>query len=384
MLEGNRSSSTRTELAAGCLALAAEGPIHQATDSMAYQKMATKIINSDWTRRRRPWGITKDGDLWQQFEKLVEAKGAKAIRITWIKGHAQAKHIEQGTTTWQHKEGNDLADSLAERAVVQDNDDALHLAGYYRAKQDNLQKLVQKIHDMFLRVLKEDRRLREIKEKGQRAQRWVETGVSRPTTKIQKDHSFPDLEQGVIIKMRPLENQKSFENNVTGLAMYAQVHDFFKHSIWKPTSEGANGSSWVEMLARFHQLGGRIKSKEDPITSFAKPLSLKQQMDIFRRVAKSIINIYIEPEEQYMFKAAKVIQQRLKHYGVNRHVPCISAEICLKNEQANELHKALISTKIELNRVNLDSLSKGTLRVLDGPIKMRAIPPWQAQGEEGY
>ena len=48
------------------------------------------------------------------------------------------------------------------------------------------------------------------------------------------------------------------------------------------------------------------------------------------------------------------------------------------------MHTALISIKTELNRVNLDSVSKGTLRVLDGPIKMKAIPPWQAQGEEGY
>ena len=51
---GHRASSTRTELAAGCVAATAPGGMHQATDSKAYCDLANAIINN-----RRP----DDADL---------------------------------------------------------------------------------------------------------------------------------------------------------------------------------------------------------------------------------------------------------------------------------------------------------------------------------
>ena len=62
-LPGGKTSSTRTELAAGLVAATAPIPVHQATDSMSYCRMANKITNGQKVKRRKPWAMTKNGDL---------------------------------------------------------------------------------------------------------------------------------------------------------------------------------------------------------------------------------------------------------------------------------------------------------------------------------
>ncbi len=62
-LTGHRASSTRAELAAAILALTAPGAVHMATDSMAYQNKAQKIIDGQDMTKRKLWSLQADGDL---------------------------------------------------------------------------------------------------------------------------------------------------------------------------------------------------------------------------------------------------------------------------------------------------------------------------------
>ena len=57
---GGQCSSTRAELAGGCIAAAANQPIHQATDSQAYKKKAEQILKGKNMTAKRPWGLQRD------------------------------------------------------------------------------------------------------------------------------------------------------------------------------------------------------------------------------------------------------------------------------------------------------------------------------------
>ena len=107
---GYHGSSTRTELAAGIIALSAHGPVHLASDSEAFVNQANSILTAipNGSNTRRCWATTSDGDLWYHFEQAATIKGPHSIRITWVKGHATDAHVDAGVTTRANQLGNAL------------------------------------------------------------------------------------------------------------------------------------------------------------------------------------------------------------------------------------------------------------------------------------
>ena len=113
---GYGGSSTRTELAAGLIAICAHGLVHVGSDSRSFVDTANTILQDILEHRKpqKPWKLVSDGDLWEFFHQAVTSKGASSIRISWIKGHATQAHIADGVTTLQDKLGNDEADKVAD------------------------------------------------------------------------------------------------------------------------------------------------------------------------------------------------------------------------------------------------------------------------------
>ena len=146
---GLRCSSLRTELSAGCIAATAKGPVHQATDSMAYMRKINRLLAGEDLTRRKPWALQQDGDLWQIMDDIIKAKGPQSLRVTWTKGHATEEHIQQGKSTPLRKLGNDKADQAADKGVGQHTDGLLDLTHYYIAKQRVAIALLARIRAMF-------------------------------------------------------------------------------------------------------------------------------------------------------------------------------------------------------------------------------------------
>ena len=61
------------------------------------------------------WKLISDGDLCKHFLNAAHAKGHKAIKVTWVRGHAKVNHIDEGITSWANKIGNDKAEQVADQ-----------------------------------------------------------------------------------------------------------------------------------------------------------------------------------------------------------------------------------------------------------------------------
>ncbi len=138
---GFSGSSTRTELAAGIVAVSAHGPVHIASDSRVFVDSANHLLSL--LKRGREckvkWKLVSDGDLWQHFVKAVEAKGPHSVRATWVKGHASDAHVAKGITTQANKEGNDIADSTADLGVELYGGNVLKVAKLLYARHQKYQ-----------------------------------------------------------------------------------------------------------------------------------------------------------------------------------------------------------------------------------------------------
>ena len=129
---GFGGNSTRTEVAAGIIAICANGPVHIGSDSRAFVDKANSLLELLVVGKdpgdKRPRALANDGDLWAHFCCAVKAKSPGSIRISWVKGHADQKHIDAGLTTATDLVGNHKADATADEATALYGTDMLDVA----------------------------------------------------------------------------------------------------------------------------------------------------------------------------------------------------------------------------------------------------------------
>eukprot|EP00969_Alexandrium_andersonii_P224215 9901880-Alexandrium_andersonii.AAC.1 len=65
----------------------------------------------------RPWGLRRDGDLWEVFHRVASARAFRGVAFTKVKGHATEQHIREGRSTRRDANLNSVADAMAERGV---------------------------------------------------------------------------------------------------------------------------------------------------------------------------------------------------------------------------------------------------------------------------
>ena len=70
------------------------------------------------------------GTVGNTFCQSVQAKSPKAIKISWVKGHATDEHVSKGVTTRQNKEDNFKADQIADIGVKMHGDALVKIAGF--------------------------------------------------------------------------------------------------------------------------------------------------------------------------------------------------------------------------------------------------------------
>ena len=144
---GHSGSSTRIEIAAGIIAASANGPVHSGSDSEVFVQKAKCIIEHIHKGHvnRCNWKLVSDGDLLEHFYEVVKAKGAQAINITWVKGHAIDKHVEKGITTEVNKEGNHIADEVADLGTALHGKDIVDAAKYMSRRHNQYIQFMKKV-----------------------------------------------------------------------------------------------------------------------------------------------------------------------------------------------------------------------------------------------
>ena len=92
-IAGMGGSSTRAEIAAGIIAMAADIEVHMGTDRQSCMNRAKVILQmiKDERKPKRPWSTQKDCDVWETVCEMAEQKGPTSIRTSKVKGHATDK-----------------------------------------------------------------------------------------------------------------------------------------------------------------------------------------------------------------------------------------------------------------------------------------------------
>ena len=116
---------------------------------------------------------------------------------------------------------------------------------------------------MFLRVLHAEQEILEADEAASRAMDQVQKGASNDQVRIPAVQFCPALKDGHMICMDRIDARSL---NGTMAKSYKAVWHFLFSTQWKPTTEGGNSSSWVEIFAHFIRWGAiRVLKSSGPL-----------------------------------------------------------------------------------------------------------------------
>ena len=177
---GQRTSSTRAELAAAIIGISRPIPVHVATDSQAFLNKADQLIrkakdaliventihlDTQAAKQaalmhrplRRNWTAMADGDLWHVFWRYCVSKGPETIKLSKVKAHTVGADIDLGIINAVDQAGNDKADTQARAAPNAKHKWVLALTVYTQTRLTKYTELMRRIQKFIVEVYKRER-----------------------------------------------------------------------------------------------------------------------------------------------------------------------------------------------------------------------------------
>jgi hypothetical protein len=154
------------------------------------------------------------------------------------------------------------------------------------------------------------------------------------------------------------------------------VYNFLRTSTWQPTSGDENGCSWLEILARYHALGGYTYDVAQAMNDVRPKPSLKKLLTSFVTTFRRVTTTFVQPGDTQLFRPTRNKQRRLAKYGIANHVPCIAAKLCLSQQDAAEVHQKLLQLHSPLSLQQRSLLQRGQLKLAFRKLALRRPLPW--------
>ena len=389
-MKGQRSSSTRMEIAGLVNAMTRAAPLHIALDSAStiakakrlQQEAAVRCLPSTaqwWNMKNpyhKPWGLQADGDLWKLYWHGLMERGPMSITITKVKGHATMKQVLNDEVKARDKDGNDWADTYATRGIQQHGTSAVSLAKYFGQRQASYEKLMEEVQMTIIAVIKAEKAERETRQKVESAAKGFDEQKVVITTGIIPHNPQDELEAKTLTLTPPTKGPHKHRKQQ---ALYVSIHNFIVQNKWKCMRQEAEraGSTWLELFVAFDQggfrcdgaqhrldqeaakrtevrrkkaakmTGGRRKVNSDHQASSDRRIALRAELANFKSVFRYIVRNQMCAEEAKWFAASnKWADRRLSCIGVYGNQPAIHAllittpENNVRTSKAIALHRA--------------------------------------------
>lgn len=343
---GYSGQSTRTEIAAGIIAICANGPIHLGSDSRAFVDKANWIINEIANNRdpqgKTHWKLTSDGDLWYHFCCAIKAKGPASVRISWVKGHASQDHIDAGVTSVEDKAGNDQADLVADEATALYGVDLNNIAKWYAQRAKAYYWFMRKVAHHIVEAYIIHRQLVEgLQEQVPLADRGT----------FYEALSYPEEANArSLIPHASIANYSTFKATNTR----ADAVEAFLVSLKVSTDANVRRVSWVELYILYVTRGFEVFDTPEH-AALSQPTADKTIRRFKADVRAVVARTLPKYGDAMLFKPCDGTRDLLRGVGINGQCPALSCGVVTKPEERRVIARALV----HLSRIVTDKSVDG-------------------------
>ena len=368
---GYGGSSTRTELAAGIVAISAHGPVHLGSDSRAFVDKANKIRKDiiKGKRLKKPWGLQSDGDLWEHFYFALCAKGTSSFKVSWVKGHAKDIHIRKGITTTDNKIGNDKADSTADKGTLVYGERLIAIGHYLHKRHCAYLAFMKDVATHIVEGYLIHRHLTE------RAEDTAERLRGGQPERVQTEPLWYPSEE----ESRKIQPSASIANyaGYCGKHQNAIAYERFLSQLSVCVcDQGQRAITWIELYIYYCLIGYPKPIDGNNSSAVTRPTADKQIRE-FKRALKAVAARTIDScEDEKLFKASTSKKDVLKSNGILGKHPCLSFNICITDIHKAQIARKLISINHKLNNKDMELVLKGERKIIPRPLKLKGKTEW--------
>ena len=258
--------------------------------------------------------------------------------------------------------------------MLQHREGLNQLAVYYQSKQAIAINLTRRIQKLILRVLRKEKELRGEMEARHDAERKLIQGTMHDSVNVLKHACTLPFSEGSTFQLDKLTH---ISGNLRLQQNAQSLWHFLSRTAWKPAAAGTNGAIWVELLAMFHALGGRLHIPGyDCGSPHAKQPSLSLVLQTFATQLKGVLNLHASPEVRDLFGPARASSHRLSSLAFAQHLPCTRVEMCSGARLADQQFSLLLQLHGTVSQKDDEKLNSGTLRKNKTKLNKRQKLPW--------
>ncbi len=373
VVRGPICSSTRTELVGFINAVLAPGPVHYACDNAAVVLKGRAILQDPFLDPCKPWGLCRDGDLWDVLQHVIRSKNPKSIAISKVKGHATDQHVLDGLSTPLHKQGNDAGDEIATDALQFFGAGFLSLTNLCATRLTEYACFMAALTRMLVDIYKTDRDLRARIQSQQIAiGRGPKQLHSIPTFAL----AYADPAVARPVGLYPYSYVPRAHCHASELC-YRQVWSFLAILRVCPVISPQSGVTWIELLIIFNMLGGPQDLSRRELTQCLRPHTTKQELVFFQSAVRAVVKHFVREDDQSLFKAPPTVQKRLLAVGFFTHAAKLAFLPLLSPAQQSQVTKALLALRGRFTNADAAAYSNGTLKLARIPLTLRRQPMWR-------
>lgn len=294
---------------------------------------------------KRLWELSSDGDLWAHFCRVVQAKGIGSIKITWVKGHADLKHVEAGITTHKDMWGNHQADATADEATALYGTDMLKVASWYHDRARSHLAFMKKVSQHIVEAYLIHRQLIERLDK-----RHDEQVSSR--SKFYNPLSYSDL-----VSCRKLKHHASVHNyqsfcNDNPRAKHIEA--FLSGLDVSPITGDQRPISWVELYILYVVRGFEVLEVPDHI-AYVQPTPDKL-IRAFKNLCRAVVSRTLPcDDDALLFSPAKGTRDNLVGVGILGQVPSVMFNVHVTDDEHKAIAQALVNLSRKVTIKNCDA-----------------------------
>ena len=367
-------SSTRSELMAVVFAIHIPQAMHIMLDNLNVVRKASWIIN--WvSKSQRPIperfiSLSKNGDLWAIFYRVLKSRGSHSLLVSKTIGHASKKvNFSERPDLYEDAMHNKKADWLATRArklylsrFVFDL--SCHLVNRHR----NYVKLLGAIHTLIVRMYLAIDQLRNSSVyKLQQSTTLAMDSSPGNDNMLMSTSRYPFVPSELYGDCHSFYIKLKVNDWLVGqylagapIIMKGFWNVLIKHRLHKPTN--ASGCTWIhwfflalghtpDPLARTHGRTARTR------------WNLSRHIRHFRTECLKLLNFVTTPAYMRLFHASTYGPNRLTRYGFNNHWLHTCVVPVLPSEVNSMMDKCFLNVLKPLSRIQNNALAADELFV---------------------
>ena len=318
--------------------------------------------------KKTNYKVLSDGDLWEHFERAVEAKGVHAARITKVKGHVSQEQGDAQQCRAADKRGNDKADEAADVGTQLFGKNVTNMADFFHTRHHRYTNLMLDVAKHIVEGYLIHRKLADIRE-------TQEEKEDRRAT--YKPISYPSCDKPSNLKV--LGVSKRFTTFSRKHTCAEDVQHFLGSLKAQHTEDPSKAASWLELYILYRSRGYSKPIKDDNNKVRARA-TVDMQLNRFKSTIRGLSKrLSVTIDDRLPFEPINVTHERFSTLGISGKHPAIHLQLDLDDATQDHIGDCLIKLGHHISGPKLAKFKAGRLLLPTKKLNLRGRAGWDSK-----